>query len=220
MNGTELNCMRCICFLNPSQREELENEVRSQEKLAVLQVEFADMKGQMRSKLPINLTNKSMCKKNTVKINAYMANLLRETELIIWDEAPMNYQRCYETLDRTLRDLLNAPGSLFREKSVMLGGDFMQTPLTNLSEDRKKDIETFSSWLLEVGDGKIGMLDESDTHDSSWIKIPDRHCILDDNGVLSELINFIYDQEMLQRPSDNQAYVSSDGANLYGNDGG
>ncbi|GJT01234.1 hypothetical protein Tco_0822403 [Tanacetum coccineum] len=34
-------------LLNPSQREQLENEVRSKKELAVLQVEFADMEGQM-----------------------------------------------------------------------------------------------------------------------------------------------------------------------------
>ncbi|GJX81897.1 hypothetical protein Tco_0331378 [Tanacetum coccineum] len=35
-------------LLNPSQREELENELTSREELAVLQVEFADMEGQMQ----------------------------------------------------------------------------------------------------------------------------------------------------------------------------
>ncbi|GJY01739.1 hypothetical protein Tco_0359891 [Tanacetum coccineum] len=35
-------------LLNPSQREELENELKSREELAVLQVEFADMEGQMQ----------------------------------------------------------------------------------------------------------------------------------------------------------------------------
>ncbi|GJV59772.1 hypothetical protein Tco_1465872 [Tanacetum coccineum] len=35
-------------LLNPSQRKELENEVRSQEALADLQVEFVDMEGQMQ----------------------------------------------------------------------------------------------------------------------------------------------------------------------------
>ncbi|GJV03719.1 hypothetical protein Tco_1337288 [Tanacetum coccineum] len=35
-------------LLNPSQREELENKLTSQEELAVLQVEFADMEGQMQ----------------------------------------------------------------------------------------------------------------------------------------------------------------------------
>ncbi|GJT87631.1 hypothetical protein Tco_1069348 [Tanacetum coccineum] len=35
-------------LLNPSQREELENELTSREELAVLQVEFADMEGQIQ----------------------------------------------------------------------------------------------------------------------------------------------------------------------------
>ncbi|GJT16775.1 hypothetical protein Tco_0875481 [Tanacetum coccineum] len=35
-------------LLNPSQREELENELTSREELVVLQVEFADMEGQMQ----------------------------------------------------------------------------------------------------------------------------------------------------------------------------
>nr|GEX34458.1 hypothetical protein [Tanacetum cinerariifolium] len=35
-------------LLNPSQREELENELTSREELVVLQVEFTDMEGQMQ----------------------------------------------------------------------------------------------------------------------------------------------------------------------------
>ncbi|GJU74999.1 hypothetical protein Tco_1266404 [Tanacetum coccineum] len=35
-------------LLNPSQRGELENKLTSREELAVLQVEFADMEGQMQ----------------------------------------------------------------------------------------------------------------------------------------------------------------------------
>ena len=50
-----------------------------------------------------------------------MANLLIETSLIIWDEAPMNDRRCFETLDRTLRDILDAPNVIFGGKTVVLG---------------------------------------------------------------------------------------------------
>ncbi|GKA18937.1 ribonuclease H-like domain-containing protein, partial [Tanacetum coccineum] len=49
------------------------------------------------------------------------------SRLIIWDEAPMNDRRCFETLDRTLRDILDTPNAFFGGKSVMLGGDFRQT---------------------------------------------------------------------------------------------
>ena len=51
-----------------------------------------------------------------------MAKLLIETDLIVWDEAPMNDRRCFETLDRTLRDILTNPDKTFGGKTVMLGG--------------------------------------------------------------------------------------------------
>ncbi|GJV04717.1 hypothetical protein Tco_1338286 [Tanacetum coccineum] len=45
-NITQLYEMHLL--LNPSQKEELENELTSREELAVLQVEFADMEGRMQ----------------------------------------------------------------------------------------------------------------------------------------------------------------------------
>ena len=56
-----------------------------------------------------------------------MAKLLFETDLIVWDEAPMNDRRCFEALDRSLRDILNVSEKPLGGKPVMLGGDFRQT---------------------------------------------------------------------------------------------
>ncbi|XP_071699477.1 uncharacterized protein [Rutidosis leptorrhynchoides] len=50
-----------------------------------------------------------------------------ETELIVWDEAPMNDKKCFESLDRTLRDILDCDSLPFGGKSIILGGDFRQT---------------------------------------------------------------------------------------------
>ncbi|GJU87513.1 DNA helicase [Tanacetum coccineum] len=77
-----------------------------------------------RFKLPLELTDESVCH---AKKHSQLGNLLVETNLIIWDEAPMNDKRCFEALDRTLRDLMNAPETLFGGKTVVLGGDFRQT---------------------------------------------------------------------------------------------
>ncbi|GJW73349.1 DNA helicase, partial [Tanacetum coccineum] len=77
-----------------------------------------------RFKLPLDLTDTSVC---SVKKNTQLSKLIKETSLIIWDEAPMNDRRCFETLDRTLRDILDTPNAFFGGKSVMLGGDFRQT---------------------------------------------------------------------------------------------
>ncbi|GJU24125.1 DNA helicase [Tanacetum coccineum] len=77
-----------------------------------------------RFKLPLELTDESICH---AKKHSQLGNLLIETNLIIWDEAPMNDKRCFEALDRTLRDLMNAPETVFGGKTVILGGDFRQT---------------------------------------------------------------------------------------------
>ncbi|GKD58267.1 DNA helicase [Tanacetum coccineum] len=74
-------------------------------------------------KLPLDLTDESVCHAK----NSQLVNLLVETNLIIWDEAPMNDRRCFEALDRTLRDLMNEPDLLFGGKTIVLGGDFRQT---------------------------------------------------------------------------------------------
>ena len=63
----------------------------------------------------------------SIKKNTLMADLLTETDLIIWDEAPMNDRRCFEALDRTLRDILSNQEKPFGGKTIMLGGDFRQT---------------------------------------------------------------------------------------------
>ncbi|GJV97841.1 DNA helicase [Tanacetum coccineum] len=57
-----------------------------------------------RFKIPLNLNDESIC---NVKKNSQLADLLRETDLIIWDEAPMNDRRSFEALDRCLKDVLD-----------------------------------------------------------------------------------------------------------------
>ncbi|GKD27103.1 DNA helicase [Tanacetum coccineum] len=74
-----------------------------------------------RFKLPIELTEESLCK---VTKNSHLGKLLFDTDLIIWDEAPMNDRRCFEALDRSLGDILTMPVRLFGGKYILLGGDF------------------------------------------------------------------------------------------------
>ncbi|GJS68775.1 DNA helicase [Tanacetum coccineum] len=77
-----------------------------------------------RFKLPLELTEESLCR---ITKNTQLGKLLADTDLIIWDEAPMNDRHCYKALDRSLRDIVNKPFSFFGGKSVLLGGDFRQT---------------------------------------------------------------------------------------------
>ncbi|KAL3637308.1 hypothetical protein CASFOL_019607 [Castilleja foliolosa] len=77
-----------------------------------------------RFKIPIDLTDQSTCH---IKKGTHLADLLNETLLVIWDEAPMSDRRCFECLDRTLRDITGNSDHPFGGKSILLGGDFRQT---------------------------------------------------------------------------------------------
>ncbi|XP_021980701.1 uncharacterized protein LOC110876850 [Helianthus annuus] len=78
--------------------------------------------------IPINLNEDSICYINP---NGGVARLLRQTTLIIWDEAPMVHKHVFEALDRTLRDILTCGSSNnselpFGGKVIVFGGDFRQ----------------------------------------------------------------------------------------------
>ncbi|CAN1837200.1 ATP-dependent DNA helicase PIF1 [Linum perenne] len=82
-----------------------------------------------RFHIPIDIHSTSTCH---ISQDGDLAELLRNTSLIIWDEAPMTHKYCMESLDRTLRDIMsmenpdneNLP---FGGITVVFGGDFRQT---------------------------------------------------------------------------------------------
>jgi ATP-dependent DNA helicase PIF1 len=75
-----------------------------------------------RFKIPIDITSTSMCH---IPRNSQLAELLRSTSLIIWDEAVMVHRHSVEAVDRTLRDLTGCPSS-FGGIPIVFGGDFRQ----------------------------------------------------------------------------------------------
>ncbi|XP_021990917.1 uncharacterized protein LOC110887647 [Helianthus annuus] len=81
-----------------------------------------------RFRIPLNLTEDSVC---NIKPDGDVARLLHETNLIIWDEAPMVHKHAFEALDRTMNDIFNIDTSnrsniRFGGKVIVLGGDFRQ----------------------------------------------------------------------------------------------
>ncbi|GJY99289.1 DNA helicase [Tanacetum coccineum] len=162
-----------------------------------------------RFKLPLDLTDESLC---NIKKNTNAALLLAETSLIIWDESHVNDRRCLKALERTLRDVLDDPEKLFGGKTIILRElwpHFKVCKLTEnmrllqprLNEYERTRATNFASWLLEIGDGKIGTVEENSEGDSSWITVPEEFCIPDDDNGLKNLIGFIYDENTIQHPT-------------------
>nr|GEU40512.1 DNA helicase [Tanacetum cinerariifolium] len=163
-----------------------------------------------RFKLPLDLTDESLC---NIKKNTNAASLLAKTSLIIWDESPMNDIRCFEALDMTLRDVLDAPKKLFGGKTIVLGGDFRQTLLVKKGASKPEivsaSIAASELWphfkvckLTEnMRDGKTRTVEENNDDDSLWITVPEEFCIPDEDNGLKNLIGFIYDENTLQNPT-------------------
>jgi hypothetical protein len=64
-----------------------------------------------------------------IKRGTFLADLILEFSLIIWDEAPMTHRHCFESLDRSMCDILGQVNTsnfdrIFGGKIVLLGGDF------------------------------------------------------------------------------------------------
>ncbi|GJU13751.1 DNA helicase [Tanacetum coccineum] len=71
----------------------------------------------------------------------------------------------------------------------------------DISADERSLLNSFASWLLDVGDGIVGRPDEEDPKNTSLINITPTDCVLPDDHGLSKFIDFIYDQSTLQTPS-------------------
>ncbi|XP_058725616.1 uncharacterized protein LOC131596898 [Vicia villosa] len=145
-----------------------------------------------RFKIPVPCLDSSIC---DIPKNSDLAGLLQITKLIIWDEAPMANKCCFESLDKSLKDIMgtaeNPCKKIFGGKVVVFGGDFRQilpvVPRGTRSDivhstinasyiwehckvltltknmrlvsgsisNNAEEIESFSKWILDVGDGKL-----------------------------------------------------------------
>jgi hypothetical protein len=102
--------------------------------------------------LPLDLNETST---SNMTLNSKKAVVLREADLIIWDEAPMAPIQAVNTIDRLLRKIMNNKFPFGGKVFVILGGDFRQvTPVVSHGNRNKiieasiKSGEIWSEFLL------------------------------------------------------------------------
>ncbi|KAL4288328.1 hypothetical protein AHAS_Ahas19G0275200 [Arachis hypogaea] len=81
-----------------------------------------------RFAIPLTVHEDSVC---NIKQNSELAELLKQTKLIIWDEASMVHRYSVEAVDKSLRDIMSSTNNNnanlpFGGKVVVFGGDFRQ----------------------------------------------------------------------------------------------
>uniref|UniRef100_A0A452XX86 ATP-dependent DNA helicase n=1 Tax=Aegilops tauschii subsp. strangulata TaxID=200361 RepID=A0A452XX86_AEGTS len=122
-------------------------------------------KSQSRFKIPIKLTDNSMC---GFTKQSGTAELLRQASLIIWDEVAMTKRQAGETLDRSLQDIMEC--SLpFGGKVVVFGGDFRQVlpVVTRGTRAQITDATLLRSYLWEKTH-KIRLTRNMRAHADPW----------------------------------------------------
>lgn len=107
--------------------------------------------------LPLNIHEDSTC---SINQGSARAQLLIQTRLIIWDEAPMLHKHNFETLDRTLRDIMSSVDQANKEKpfggkTVILGGDFRQILPVVRKGSREKIVSSAINASILWGNCKV-----------------------------------------------------------------
>ena len=73
-------------------------------------------------KIPIEIHESSTC---AIPRNSDLAELIHSTDLVIWDEAPMQHRHIHEAVDRTFQDIRHSDKQ-FGGLTIVFGGDFKQ----------------------------------------------------------------------------------------------
>ena len=90
-------------------------------------------------RIPMPTLDDSVC---NITQGSDLAEFLKVTSLIIWNEAPMAHKFCFEALDKTLNDIMKISDNndtVFRGKIVVFCGDFRQI-LPMISRRTRSDI--------------------------------------------------------------------------------
>jgi hypothetical protein len=163
-----------------------------------------------RFKIPVPCHESSFC---AISKNSQLAALICQTDLVIWDEAPMQHRHIMEAVDRSFKDLRNSDRP-FGGLPVVFGGDFQQILPVILKGSRAQVVgasmrrsilwrhitvlqlhqnmrlntaieaeANFARWQLEVGHGQH-------TDDSLTISLPDHFCCPENS--VDSLIDTIY----------------------------
>ncbi|XP_074352823.1 uncharacterized protein LOC141691974 [Apium graveolens] len=149
-----------------------------------------------RFKIPIVIDEHSMC---SISHTSDITNLIKRTNLIIWDEAPMQYRYAFECLDRSLRDIMKAvhPNRFhmpFGGITIVLGGDLRQIipviPRASRGEVVAASITRSKLWkIAKIGDGKVGPAAHSNRdYVEDDIAIPKQFCHLNATNSVDAMI--------------------------------
>ncbi|RZB42938.1 ATP-dependent DNA helicase PIF1 [Glycine soja] len=171
-------------------------------------------------KIPVPIFEDSTC---NILQGSQVAELLNQTNLIIWDEAPMAHKFCFEALDQTLRDIikekkipikfLEAKGNRSDIINATINSSYLWPSCevliltknmrlqSNAQSIDDQETTKFAKWILDIGDGVIG------SHNDGYVTIEILEAILASTNETVEEVND-YILSLIQ--GEQMEYLSSD----------
>ena len=95
-----------------------------------------------------------------IKPNSRESEILRDTDVFIWDESPIALRYSLEIMDRSLRDIMNNDLP-FGGKLILMGGDFRQLPPVKVHSTRCEMINLFIKFSILWKNCKVFSLTEN-----------------------------------------------------------
>ncbi|KAG5063305.1 hypothetical protein JHK85_004488 [Glycine max] len=173
-------------------------------------------------KIPVPIFEDSTC---NIIHGSQLAELLNQTNLIIWDEAPMAHKFCFEALDQSkvivfggdFRQILSviARGSRSNIINATINSSYLWPccEVLTLSKNMRlqgnpqsiDDQETtkFAKWILDIGDGVIG--NQNDGY--ATIEIPEYLLITEYNDPIDAIVKSKF-PDLYQHHSDPELFKS------------
>ena len=144
-----------------------------------------------RLKIPINLDSTSVF---NIKVQSQLAELIRQTDLIIWDEAPMISKYAFEAMDRSFKDIMRSINPKFEQlpfgNKVIVWNYFRTIKLKinmRVLRSQSNSTKEFAEYLLAVGEGRVQTIYHE--YEEDYIQLPQEMVV---KSTPEDFVNIVY----------------------------
>ncbi|XP_074363228.1 uncharacterized protein LOC141703684 [Apium graveolens] len=179
-----------------------------------------------RFHIPLKLDRYSVA---GIKHGCDIVELIKNTSLVIWDEAPMQHRHAFKSVDRCFLDAMASvhprnKNILFGGITIIFGGFSANLACyskvfvlhqnmhlgcgRNVEENQK--IAEFSKWVLDVGDGKVQNIHPDNIYKDPEIIIPRKYLVEKKTNAVKDIVDVTYPDFMKNYTSMTHSYLSQD----------
>ncbi|PNT74536.1 hypothetical protein BRADI_1g16980v3 [Brachypodium distachyon] len=145
--------------------------------------------------IPVDVDDKSYC---SFGRGMMLADLIRQTVLILWDEAPMSHRRQVLPVlpGASKRDVLDAAlcrSVLWRDVRVFNLSVNMRLQSDGLTSFERGRLSWFADWVLSMGDGVLPCEARGDDSERCWVRVPEMFLVPAGGNKVASIVDEIYD---------------------------